>query len=252
MTLAFEPMRSGPDKTVAPEYFESLTAQDARAAIDLVSRLRGFSLNINFYAVALFGTQTPDERDTVLAQMRDFIERYRHLAEITIGREPHPELEPVTLRWLRSVWRRDETRVSAIKECMAGSEKLLLMTKDDQLPHLNSVLAIQKAVWTNVQGPITGGINDLWLDIDSQRDIKQDKRRIVRDRLDVALNDILNVSSTVRLISINAAVEAARAGDAGRGFAVIAAEIKSLSEQIQHASDAAETHVAELRLLNGS
>ena len=51
-----------------------------------------------------------------------------------------------------------------------------------------------------------------------------------------ARDRIEDIARTVRLISLNARVEAARAGDAGRAFGVIAEEIKALSEQTAEAS----------------
>lgn len=51
-----------------------------------------------------------------------------------------------------------------------------------------------------------------------------------------ARDRIEGIARTVRLISLNARVEAARAGDAGRAFGVIAEEIKDLSEQTETAS----------------
>ncbi|MBO4762490.1 MAG: methyl-accepting chemotaxis protein, partial [Lachnospiraceae bacterium] len=43
---------------------------------------------------------------------------------------------------------------------------------------------------------------------------------------------ILKVSSTTKMLSLNASIEAARAGDAGRGFAIIAGDVQDLSSQI--------------------
>ena len=61
-----------------------------------------------------------------------------------------------------------------------------------------------------------------------------------------AMERIADISQSVRLISLNASVEAARVGDAGRGFGVISAEIKTLSEAINTAGKDAATAMDRL------
>src|SRR5690606_38904364 len=54
------------------------------------------------------------------------------------------------------------------------------------------------------------------------------------------------VARETKLLALNASVEAARAGDAGRGFAVIAVSVKELADQVQRFSAENTTNLASL------
>lgn len=61
-----------------------------------------------------------------------------------------------------------------------------------------------------------------------------------------ASNAIQMVARETKLLALNASVEAARAGDAGRGFAIIANAVKDLADQIQLFSGQNATNLADL------
>jgi methyl-accepting chemotaxis protein len=108
----------------------------------------------------------------------------------------------------------------------------------------------------NTQATVRNGkdiVNELMKQVTSTAEITQDIITDIKQlqeqskNIGTVVETINEIASTTELLSLNASIEAVRSGDSGRGFAVIAVEIRKLAEQSMNSVKSIEHMVVSIQ-----
>ena len=129
------------------------------------------------------------------------------------------EMNATVLEVARSAGKASEQTEDTRKEAMSGSKLV------NQV--ISSITAINE-----VTNTLQGNMQELG---------KQ------AENIGGVLNVISDIADQTNLLALNAAIEAARAGEAGRGFAVVADEVRKLAEKTMDATKEVEANISTIQ-----
>lgn len=216
---------------------------DMPAALGLLINLSG-KMRMLSHRIAMFillrTLKTAESKGfdgTSERQLDAALQEFRHIHQALCDGSPHLRISPEVAALLRDRRAIDEETGATINDFLTRASQLAQGTgRTDIMGFVEFV----SGTLLDRLNRITEGVSKT---LDHVHEEQQASARKSEATVIETLAAIEKVSFSVRLIALNAATEAVRAGEAGRGFAVIANEIRSLSDRTTELVSSVRTHM---------
>ncbi|MEP6067584.1 MAG: methyl-accepting chemotaxis protein [Paracoccaceae bacterium] len=230
---------------------------ERRSLIDLIATTRARAMRVAYFGTLLARptpTNPEDEatRQNYLNDLAGSVEALNRVCAIVDGHDPLDQLPMDICTWIAEYSGKrseDKSGFKKFRDLVRSIHGAAQDQSKDQERLLEKLHVYNRDHFFKM---VTNFCDGLWNEIDIARQDDLARAQQSTEAILRTLTQLEKIGKHVRLVSLNASVEAARVGDAARGLGVIATEFKSLAEKIQNLSLEARDEIAEMSPENDS
>lgn len=206
---------------------------DLRVLIDEVATTRGLALQMSLRLMTYHAAPNSQASARARAEFLAIADQFARNITLVFGKGPFGEAVQCHVDMIRAAAGQDSERSSAMQAVLSQVQQVARDLTAEKPLSFAQAAAFLEQNWPVVRDQMTQVIADVWANIDAARESDLGQAQKSANALGTRLTRLEHIGKHVRLVSLNASVEAARAGDVGKGLMVIAHEFKSLAEEIQ-------------------
>lgn len=204
-----------------------------REAIDRVATMRALAMRFALTVSRLSAGGSAAKNDKLREDVQAYAKTLRHTLGVLRGDATFSTLPEPLSHWLASVATGQKPHMLVISRMIEMSDAVC----DSALSDTGTAPEVLDTYVGYGQGKFFDAVSALtetiWTHIEDGRTTQLERAMQSAARLAEGLNRLERIGKYVRSMSINASVEASRAGEAGKGLAIIAQEFKVLAEEVQ-------------------